>query len=368
MICFFLFIAISSQAQSFSWSNYSAGANSYNASNLGVTMSCNGNGTGSISGFPNYSAGSGGYLNIGADWSNRSSNLRYTITFSKPLVGVAFLLYDVDQGSTWDDKLTIAGTSETNAAVNPTITASAYNTVSGNVIEGSADNANYLSNPAIVSFGGAAVKSFTITYTVGSASPSNPAAQYVGIGTITYGTVLPVQLVSFNASKRNSNADLKWQAENMINFSRFEIERSATGSGNFETIGAVATGGVESGTFTYTDLNVQNRMGRAFYRLKMVDVDGQFKYSPVMMISFGEPVIDVRPTVLAAGEPIRVQLAGNTATRYDIRLFDASGKLIQQQSQVNGQVQLGTGLLKKGIYILSVTDGITPTTFRIAVQ
>jgi hypothetical protein len=370
LVCL-LFVSNISLAQSFSWSTYGTGANSYSSSNLGTTMSVNANGSGAISGFPNYQSASGGYLSVGVDWSNKTTNVKYTITFSKPLVGILFLLYDVDQGTTWDDKVTITGASETSVAIYPTITRSTYNTVSGtnnNIIDGTTDNPTYLNSPAIVSFGANPVKSFTVTYTAGSSSQSNPAAQYIGIGTITYGTVLPIDLVSFKAEKRNGNADIKWEAENMINFSHFEVERSATGNGGFETIGTVSTGGLDKGSYSYTDINVQNRMSRACYRLKMVDFDGKFKYSAVMMVAFGTVAIDVRPTILSAGEAVRVNLAGANAAKYDVRLFDLGGRMIQQKNQVSGQVQLETSLLKKGIYILSITDGVTQNAYRVTVQ
>lgn len=366
--CLLLLVSLKTTAQSFSWSSYVAGANSFNTTNLGTTMSVNGNGSGFVSGYPNYGSSSGGYLNIGADWSNRSSNEKYTITFSKPLTGVLFLLYDVDQGGTWDDKVTIAGLTQNNQTVNPVITPGSYNAVSGNVIEGTADNSSYLNNPAIVSFGGVAVKSFTITYSAGANSPSNPAAQYVGIGTITYGTVLPIDLLSFKAEKKGANTELKWEAENMINFSRFEVERSATGNGGYEVVGTVATNGADKGLYSYTDPLVQNRMSRAFYRLRMMDMDGKYKYSQVMMVSFGETSIDVRPTILSAGEPVRVNLSGSTITKYDVRLFDTGGKMLQQKNQATGQIQLETSMLKKGIYIVAVTDGNIQSTYRIAVQ
>ena len=365
------FIAETSFAQSFSWANYSNGSNSYSTANSGVTMSLNVNGSGAISGFPYYSSASGGYLSMGVDWSNKTSNMKYTITFSKPLTGVLFLLYDVDQGSSWDDKLTIAGATSAGVAEYPSITRSTYNTVSGTnneILEGTSDNATYLNNPAIVSFGNKLVKSFTITYTAGSSSQSNPAAQYIGIGTITFGSVLPIELASFNAVKENKSAILKWEAENMVNFSRFEIERSATGNGDFEAIGSVATNGFDRGTYTYTDLNVQHQMSRIFYRLKMVDIDGKFKYSPVMMISFDAVAIDVRPTLLKAGEPVRINLSGSNTSRFDIVLYDLNGRMIQQKNQVAGQVQLETSRLNKGIYIASVTDGITKKAYRITVQ
>lgn len=357
-------------AQSFSWGSHTTGSNSYSTSSLGVTMSSNANGGNTVSGFPNYQSANGGYLSVGVDWTNKTTTMKYTITFSKPLVGVLFLLYDVDQGGTWDDKVTIAGKTDGGLDIYPAITRSTYNVVSGtnnNILEGTTDNPSYLNNPAIVSFGGQAVKSFTLTYSAGTNSPSNPAAQYIGIGTITFGTVLPVELTSFKAEKRNTSAELKWDAENMVNFSHFEIERSATGNSDFTTIGTVSTGGLDKGSYSYTDLNVQGRMNQAYYRLKMVDMDGKFKYSPVMMISFDGAVIDVRPTILTAGQPVRITLPANNL-KYDVRLFDLGGRMMIQKGQVNGNVQLETSQLNKGIYIVSVADGMAQKSFRITVQ
>lgn len=359
-------------AQTFSWSGYTTGATSYNASNSGVTMTVAQTGTGSVSGFPSYVSGNGGYLNIGADWSNRTSNLTVTFTFSKPITGVLFLLYDVDQGGTWDDKVTISGTNSVNSTVYPMITASSYSAVSGannNILEGKADNANYTNSPATVSFGAALIKSFSITYSAGSSSPSNPLAQYIGIGTITFGSVLPVHLVSFKAEKRSGNAFLQWETDNMINFSHFEVERSTTSGTAFEKIAVMATNGQDAGIYNYTDLNVQARIKTAFYRVKMVDVDGKFQYTPVVMLNFdGGTMVDVRPTLLRTGEMIRITISDNNQARYDVKLFDLSGKLIMQQNQVNGQVQLQTANLQKGMYIVHVTDGTTPRSFRVTVQ
>ena len=152
----------------------------------------------------------------------------------------------------------------------------------------------------------------------------------------------------------------------MINFSRFEIERSATGAGGFETVDTVFTNGVDHGFFSASDKNVQGRMNRAYYRLKMVDLDGKFKYSQVIMVAFDETAIDVRPTILQAGQPVNVKTSGTT--RYDIRLFDMSGRVMQQLNQVSGQVQLETSRLNRGIYIVVVSNGTTKESFRFTVQ
>lgn len=354
-------------SQSISWNGFTTGASSYSTTNAGLTMSVTASGSGSQSGYPSYSSANGGSLSLGVDWSNKTSNVKYTITFSKPLVAVMFLLYDVDQSSSWDDKVTIAGVDNNNATVYPTYTASTYNAAAANgVLEGTSNNSTYANNPAVVSFGGSTIKSLTITYSAGSSSPSNPSVQYMGIGNITYGAVLPVDLISFSADRRNGDAGLKWEAENMINFSRFEIERSATGAGGFETVDTVFTNGVDHGFFSASDKNVQGRMNRAYYRLKMVDLDGKFKYSQVIMVAFDETAIDVRPTILQAGQPVNVKTSGTT--RYDIRLFDMSGRVMQQLNQVSGQAQLETSRLNRGIYIVVVSNGTTKESFRFTVQ
>lgn len=360
-----------SNAQSFSWSNHPSGHSSSSANNGGISRNFGISGSGIRSGYPAYINSGGGNLATTVDWSNKSSKVTMTIEFSKALAGVTFLLFDVDKSTSWTDKLTITAKSNTNATIYPTLTGNDYTTISGshhNIIEGTSNNADFTDAPAQASFGMQYVKKITIVYSAGSSSPNNPASQVIGIGGIVYENVLPVTLTAFRADRKNNVADLTWNTENQENFSHFEIERSSTGNDDFATIGNVAATGTETGSYQFADANGARLAQKAYYRLKMVDMDGQYKYSPVTMVTFDNaPAIMVTPTLVAAGQPVYVNIAGSAQAKAEVKLFDMSGKQISRQAG-SGRIQVATNGLRKGMYIVAVSNGTTISSTKIMVQ
>jgi hypothetical protein len=373
-----VFTSLTSSAQSFSWSNYTSGSKSYRAASsatgvTAITMQAEGTGSGYSSNYPAYIiSGSTGFLALSVDWSNKTTTITYTLTFSTALSGVTIPVYDVDQNTGWDDKVTITGTNELNVAVYPTIAAPSYAEVKGtnnNILEGTANNATFTNAPAYVSFGITSVKSITIVYSAGVSSPSNPLTQLIGFGTVTSSIVLPVELKDFKAITVDNNVSLKWSAENQVKFAHFEIERSATGNGGFEKIATVNATTDLTGTYAYTDNNVKSKMTNAYYRLKMADIDGNYTYSYVVTVRFGNgATVDVRPTLVSGSQPITVSIAANDNNVYSIKLFSLDGRMIAQQKQSTGRVQVETANLTKGMYVVAVEGGAIHQTVKVMVQ
>jgi len=370
-------LVIKSEAQQFSWSNYSAGSTSYSTSsrnvNMNVSLSVSGSGLNSNS--PSYNSNNGGYLSAGVDWSNRNSSLTFTFTFSTPLKGVYMYIYDVDYSSgNWDDRLTITATNNNNATIYPTLIPAASAQVTGtnnNILEGKANNNTFLNDPSYLSFStSVAVKSITIVYAAGSSSPTNPNGQIIGFAGVGSIEALPVDLMGFNASKSGSNANIKWETENQIRFSHFELERSSSAIGSFEKVAEIKATNTASGSYSYTDINVKAKAATAYYRLKMVDIDGTFTYSRVAMVRFENgAAIDVRPTLLRAGENINVTVAGNDNEQFTAKMFSMNGTMVSRAVKVSGgQASFPTNGLQKGMYLVTVEGGETPQTFKVMVQ
>ena len=372
-IIFFAIIASSViNAQSFPWSGHTRGSKSsvHTQGNISRTFNLTGNGT--ESNYPQYNSQGGGNLATSVNWSNKTTAVTMTITFSKPLVGVTFLLFDVDQNTgNWDDKLTISAKNETDNTVYPTLTGNSYSTISGenrNIIEGNDNNTTYTNAPAVASFGSGYIKSVTIVFSAGSSSPSNPNSQVVGIGGVVFENVLPIDLMSFKADKKNMTTELKWQTENQEGFSHFELERSSNGTADFDSIASIPATTATSGNYSFVDANAARLSQKAYYRLKMVDQDGQFKYSAVVVVTFENAAsIMVTPNLLNAGEMISVNIAGNNQSKFDVKLFDMSGKMISQQAG-NSRMQIATAGLRKGMYIVSVSNQFEAKSFRVMVQ
>ena len=75
----------------------------------------------------------------------------------------------------------------------------------------------------------------------------------------------------------------------------------------------------------------------------------------------------VTPTLLNAGQMISVNIAGNNQSKYEVKLFDMSGKLIAQQTG-NSRMQIATSNLRKGMYVVSVNNQTEAKSFRVMVQ
>jgi hypothetical protein len=98
---------------------------------------------------------------------------------------------------------------------------------------------------------------------------------------------LPVELAQFTATTSGLAAvRLTWATASEKNSAVFEVERSADGR-TFARIGTVAAAGSNSSARSYALLDTKLPTGAAtlYYRLKQVDADGTFSYSPVRTVT-----------------------------------------------------------------------------------
>ncbi len=370
-------LAVFAQPQ-FSWAGYPNGALTFSNTSAGVTLNLQITGNQQfINNRPSYNAFNVAELTTQVDWTSSANSLTYSFILSTPLIGVNFRLYDVDQntGVGWDDRITIVGVNNAGQNVYPLILPASYQAVSGannNVLEGNADNIFFDLNYATVTFGNQNVKSFTVVYSCGAQSPANPNQQWMGIGAVGSLALatLPVNLTGFTAKAVGYDARLQWETEAQVNFDHFEIERSASGTGSFEVIGLVAGNNGAAGSYTYADVNVGRQLTTGYYRLKMVDRDGRFEYSRVAFVRFGKGLsVDVRPTLLSAGESIVVNLAGDPGRGVDILLYNAAGQVLEsRRNVVSNRTELSTSSLHRGLYIVQVIEAGNTHTYKVTLQ
>ena len=96
---------------------------------------------------------------------------------------------------------------------------------------------------------------------------------------------LPVELVAFTARAQGDVVALSWRTASEKNSRVFEVERSLDGRA-FGRIGTVAAAGSSSAPRSYELLDAMLPAGTAllYYRLKQLDLDGTFSYSPVRAV------------------------------------------------------------------------------------
>ena len=180
--------------------------------------------------------------------------------------------------------------------------------------------------------------------------------------------ILPVTLLQFRANKQNDDVLLEWTTEQEINFQWFEIERSLDGV-NFTKAGVVyGRGGITRNAYSYTDINAIDNGYVIYYRLKMVDKDGLYKYSSVDLVKFDKKIgINVKPTLLIRGEKIVLSAPGNTGSFY-IRLINLAGQEMKSYRLSGNKIEIPTDYLSKGLYVLKIFNDEINQSFKIVIQ
>ncbi len=104
------------------------------------------------------------------------------------------------------------------------------------------------------------------------------------LGTITVTAALPIKLRFFDVAQKEENLLLKWATEIETNVSNFEIER-ASDNLKFSQIGKISAKGTSSETTNYEfeDNNLLKNTNFVYYRLKTIDNDSKFEYSPIIV-------------------------------------------------------------------------------------
>ncbi len=96
--------------------------------------------------------------------------------------------------------------------------------------------------------------------------------------------VVPVELISFTAESVNDEVLLKWQTATETNNSGFEIERTQMSTvksqAEWMRISFIEGKGTTTERTDYSYNDKMNKPGTYLYRLKQIDFDGSFNYSP----------------------------------------------------------------------------------------
>ena len=164
-----------------------------------------------------------------------------------------------------------------------------------------------------------------------------------------YNAPLPISLGKFTASLVNGKSSLNWSTSNETNINSFAVEKSRDAT-NFSQLDIVAAKNAPANNYTYTDAVAAT--GTSFYRLKMIEKDGSFKYSAIVALNAKQSIkLDVFPNPTINTAILSHTKSGEKAI---VRIVDITGKtLIAQNVQSNAtQSSIDVSKLVKGTYIV----------------
>ncbi len=99
-------------------------------------------------------------------------------------------------------------------------------------------------------------------------------------------TTLPVVLASFDLEEEGADVRVSWTTKSEVNSSAYEVERSEDAE-QWDLVETVSAAGNSTETIDYNilDLDPWSEVETLYYRVHMIDLDGQSEYSQVASIS-----------------------------------------------------------------------------------
>lgn len=179
--------------------------------------------------------------------------------------------------------------------------------------------------------------------------------------------VLPVKWLSFDAAPKKKTAVLNWATAQEVNNKHFEIERSEDGK-RFTQTGVIEGAGNSShiNNYTYTDYP-SSAKGVVYYRLKQVDLNGDFEYSAIRVVEFTSSIqASIFPNPNKDGL-FTIDFNGLQGDK-TIAVYDLSGRLIQQQHSNAGSEVITIDKPVTGIYLVKVISGSEVSISKLIIE
>jgi hypothetical protein len=185
---------------------------------------------------------------------------------------------------------------------------------------------------------------------------------------------LPLTLLEFTANKTSEvNVKVQWSTAREDRVKHYEIERSLD-AGNFLIVGKiVARNSNRTEHYSFTDIT-SGITGTLYYRLKMVDKDGQFSYSQMKTINKQQNVemVKIFPTVLRRGEALQLQVVVTGNNRMTYVLFDHVGRelsngVISNTGTSNTRL-INTRNFSSGIYVIQILQANKKQSIQFVIQ
>ncbi|MEO8763563.1 MAG: T9SS type A sorting domain-containing protein [Ginsengibacter sp.] len=164
---------------------------------------------------------------------------------------------------------------------------------------------------------------------------------------------LPVTFLDFTAELKDKSVFLQWKTLSEHNLSHFIIEHSPDGN-SFLPISSMVAIGNSNKKMNYSTIDNQPLNGTSFYRLKIFDTDGNFKYSKIVSVNinwlsglkiFPNPLVDI----------LFIQF-GRENQKATFKIFDVAGRKLKEgkvnANGTNSFIPINT--LSKGMYHLQV--------------
>lgn len=160
-------------------------------------------------------------------------------------------------------------------------------------------------------------------------------------------------IAPYKAYKVAGGVQIEWTTANETNSSHFDLERSTDGV-NFRKITAVEAQKNSHTIHRYSALDSKPASETNYYRLKQVDLDGKFVYTPILTVSYNSVGVTFYPN------PVRNRLYFTSEAPLErILIKDVLGKIVMTINNPNKSIDLTS--LNSGQYLIEFQQSAEQT-------
>src|SRR5690606_13772882 len=166
---------------------------------------------------------------------------------------------------------------------------------------------------------------------------------------------LPVTFARFDVEEMEDHVQINWSTTTEKDNRGFEVQKSVKGM-QWKTLGFVdsqSSQEISNGEIIYQFSDRHPRQGYNYYRLKQLDLDGTFSYSPIRRIYFEsiDTPITVSPNPVSSGRA-KIQITGESHPF--VSIYNSLGIEVSKGKAIDGELNLHQ--LTSGIYLVKATD------------
>lgn len=184
-------------------------------------------------------------------------------------------------------------------------------------------------------------------------------------------SLLPIELLSFNALQQEKEVLVSWATATEKNNDYFTIERSEDGK-KFIPIEIIDAAGISSNVLFYNSVDRNPLFGTSYYRLRQTDFNGDHSYSKVISVDFENSdnlKFEIIPNPKVDNYPSYIKLNNIYDGDLAINITDLRGVVVYE-NLINGKeskIEMPT-TFSSGIYFVKITSDKMVQTKRMVIN
>lgn len=182
---------------------------------------------------------------------------------------------------------------------------------------------------------------------------------------------VPVELTSFAGSVVDGAVELSWITITETNNSGFEVQ-SKSAAHAWKSLDFIPGNGTTTRPQSYSFIDKSPAEGLNYYRVKQIDFDGSFEFSPTIEVDVNSPnTFSLEQNYPNPFNPsTNIQFATGNKQFVSLKVFDVLGNEVatlvnEEKPAGNYEIKLDASLLTSGVYFYSLRAGAFTATKKL---